>query len=442
MLCWLIGGGAPAVGQDEVTVDDRSREAFSQPLPSLAPALKPAFDRGRKLFRLEWAPAPGPNPAEDGLGPLFSRAACSGCHVKDGRGRPPSGKESTLDFMLLRLSVPVPGQSGAVGPNPVYGDQFQDKAILGVAREGRITVGYDERVEALADGEPVRLRMPAYRFDRLGYGPVGPDLLLSARVAPAVFGLGLIEAIDDSTIAALADPDDLDGDGISGRVNWLSDRAGGRVVGRFGWKANQPSLAAQIAAALVEDLGITTSLRPLGPCTPAQALSCGEASAAAPELAAAEFEALLLYIRALAVPARRGREQPAVVAGQALFDQAGCATCHRPGLPTGATAALAPLAGQRVDAYSDLLLHDLGPGLADGRADGAASGSEWRTPPLWGIGLIETVNRHRFLLHDGRARGFTEAILWHDGEAGSARAAFRAMTKDQRAALLAFLGSL
>jgi CxxC motif-containing protein (DUF1111 family) len=243
-------------------------------------------------------------------------------------------------------------------------------------------------------------------------------------------------------VLARADPDDADHDGISGRANWVWDQAAGAsALGRFGWKANQPPLRQQAAGAALGDIGLTSPLFPGQNCGAGQAACAAAPSGGEPELSERFLDRLELYTQALAVPAMRAPRDASVRRGWELFNRAGCAACHTPTLTTG-PHRLAALSGQIVHPFTDLLLHDLGPGLADGRPDFLASGSEWRTAPLWGIGLIERVNGHTRLLHDGRARDLAEAILWHGGEAAAAREAFRTMAPDERAALLAFLKAL
>jgi CxxC motif-containing protein (DUF1111 family) len=266
---------------------------------------------------------------------------------------------------------------------------------------------------------------------------------MSPRIPAQVFGLGLLEAIPEEAILALADAEDRDGDGVSGRPNRvISARTGKAELGRFGWKANQPSLEQQVASAFSEDLGLTSPLKPGSNCTAKQASCLAQAPAQSPAVSEHELERTTLYLRLLAVPARRGVAEPAVVKGEALFQQAGCATCHHASFKTGDVADVPELGNQTVRPYTDLLLHDLGPELADSRPDSEASGSEWRTPPLWGLGLLEVVSKQVRLLHDGRARGFEEAILWHGGEAAASRERFKALDKSEREALVAFLRSL
>ncbi len=433
----VISEGAMSAGN--ATTATRTREAFSVPITVDQPRLRD-FAFARILFRHRWAVAPGTYERLDGLGPTYNRVSCSGCHLKDGRGQPPASPEAPMESMLIRLSVP--GDGGPL-PHPVYGSQLQDKSIAGVPKEGRTSVRYREIEGRFADGETYSLRAPVYSFNDLKYGPLGDDVLFSPRVAPAVFGLGLLEAVDEQEIESAADPDDADGDGISGRANRVWDiLTGEERLGRFGWKANTASLDSQVAAAAFGDMGITTSVYPMDNCTAAQS-DCLEArNGGVPELDDERLKKLVLYMRLLSVPARRDVDDPQVRRGETLFADAGCAACHTPSLTTRADAIFPEIAGQTIYPYTDLLLHDMGEGLADGRPDHAASGREWRTPPLWGIGLVHRVNMHQFFLHDGRARGFMEAVLWHGGEAEAARDAVLAMTKTDREALMAFIGSL
>jgi CxxC motif-containing protein (DUF1111 family) len=431
-----LSGGATSISLT-------SREAFSAPISNLDPDRLRDFAFGRHLFRRNWVIAPATVAETDGLGPTFNRVSCSGCHLKDGRGQPPSGPDQPMKSMLIRLSVPGTGPHGGPVPHPVYGGQLQDKGILGVPKEGRATITHLPVDGLFGDGTRYRLREPVYAFDELGHGALGDEILFSPRVAPAVYGLGLLEAIDEDVITAAADPDDADGDGISGRVNRVWDpRTEEVALGRFGWKANTASVYTQVAGAALGDMGITSTVFPFENCPDAQSACAAAPDGGMPEIADADLRKLVLYTRALAVPTRRDVHDPAVVRGEALFEAAGCAGCHTPTLVTGEHSALPEFANQTIHPYTDLLLHDMGEGLADGRPDFQASGREWRTAPLWGIGLIQRVNLHRFLLHDGRADGLMEAILWHGGEARAARDEVLAMPKVDRDALVAFLSSL
>jgi CxxC motif-containing protein (DUF1111 family) len=402
------------------TVNDATADAFSQPSPLLDAAGLRQFFVGNSLFNQNWVSAPSSVSERDGLGPLFNARSCSGCHLKDGRGGPPDAGKP-LSTMLLRVS----GDS-------VYGDQLQGLALPGVAAEADVLVSYEPVRGWFDDGDPYVLRRPRFHFERLGYGPLAPGAKLSPRVAPAMIGLGLLEAVPDAVLLEASDPDDADGDGISGRPNRVpvSGRAE-PAIGRFGWKAEQPTVMHQVAAALAGDLGLTTTLVPRenhGAGQLSDATSGGD-----PEVSDRALAALSLYSRSLAVPARRDLEAPGVLRGEALFETLGCVRCHAPTLKGSS---------QTIHPYTDLLLHDLGPELGDDRPVHGASGREWRTPPLWGLGLLRTVGGRVELLHDGRARSTEEAILWHGGEGERARRAFLALPKKERRALLAFLESL
>jgi CxxC motif-containing protein (DUF1111 family) len=433
--------GAPIAG--DATLDIANENAFARPIPTLPVEDLRRFTFGNRLFNTNWVAAPASVDAFDGLGPLFNRVSCSACHVRDGRGRPPEHGEP-LESMLLRLSVPGSSANGAPRPVPHYGDQLNEKALPGVPAEGRTVVTYRERGGKYPDGEPYALLVPDYQIVDLGYGPLPAETLSSARVAPAVFGLGLLEAVPEAGILAREDPDDADHDGISGRANHVWDaRQGRRVLGRFGWKANQPSLRQQSATAAHGDIGLTTSLYPHENVAEGQVAAAAVPSGAAqgqPELRDDFLDMLTFYLQALAVPAPRA--SPGAAQGAALFARIGCTACHAPSFTTGEFPAVPALAQQQIHAFTDLLLHDMGDELADGRPDFEALGTEWRTPPLWGIGLTPVENRHTRFLHDGRARSLEEAVLWHGGEARAARDRFMALPRPERRALLNFLESL
>lgn len=425
------------------TTERTNESAFATPVRGLAARQRRKFAIGDHLFNTNWTTPPGSVKTKDGLGPLYNRVSCASCHIRDGRGRPPVEGEAFLLSELVRLSVPGTDEHGGPKPHPVYGGQFQEFGVLGVPKEGRTRITWEEIEGAYEDGTPYRLRRPSYELTELGYGPLGEDVMISARVASAVFGAGLLEAIPEEQILANADPEDADGDGVSGRPNRVWDvKAERPALGRFGWKANQPSLDQQAAAAFSNDIGITTPLFPEPSLTEHQT----EAVEAArlgdqPEVDGETLNEVTEYIRMLAVPARRDMDDTKVRAGEKIFYRAGCATCHQPTFTTG-PHSIRQLSEQTIHPYTDLLLHDLGEGLADGRPDYGATGREWRTQPLWGLGMQETVNGHTFLLHDGRARNVEEAILWHGGEAEASREFFRKLPKADRVALVAFLNSL
>ncbi len=432
----MAGGSAGTVLNDNV-------EAFALPVPSLSDEDERRFFKGRALFRDIWVAPPASTTSRDGLGPFFNARSCEGCHVRDGRGHPPQNDTESATSMLIRLSIPNPTPGGAPLPEPNYGGQLQPLANAGITREGDVFVTYTEVEGRYADGTHYSLRRPTYRVEHLGYGAMHPSVMMSPRTAPAMIGLGLLEAIPEADILSHADEADANGDGISGRPNHPTDAVTGQpALGRFGWKANQPSVAQQTAGAFLGDIGITSSLFPTEDCSPAQ-LTCIDApTGGEPELDATIFDNVVFYARTLAVPARRSLDDATVQEGEALFAGIGCASCHVTTFRTGAFAPVPEFADQTIHPYTDLLLHDMGADLADDRPDHAATGREWRTAPLWGIGLQSRVNEHTFLLHDGRARSIAEAILWHGGEAEAARERFRHLKASERDALLAFLNSL
>ena len=377
-----------------------------------------------------------------GRGPLSNAESCLGCHINSGRGTAPAKSDEPLRTMLVRVSVPGKADNGGPKPHPRYGNQLNFMGVVNeVNGEAEVFVDWQEKPTQFSDGETISLRAPKIRIEQLVYGPLGDDVLFSTRITQPLLGLGLLEAIPDATLEALAAaPKPY---GIKGKTNRVWDIAAQRVaIGRFGHKASQPNLPQQIMAAFHEDMGVTSNLFPLEICTSTQK-SCRDAfSAPQPELGPNQFTPLLFYVRANAVPARRNIDDVDVKRGAALFNDAACAACHIPELKTGDYAPIPEISNQTIRPYTDLLLHDMGDALADNRPDFEASGSEWRTPPLWGLGLAKIVNGQADLLHDGRARNTTEAILWHGGEANFSRETFLKMPVTDRQALLRFLDSL
>ncbi len=431
----LLGGQA--------SIYDVTPNAFAQPAPGLERDQELLFFVGNSFFNQNWVTAPASTQARDGLGPLFNARSCAGCHFKDGRGRPPESPSESGTGLLVRLALPDRAGDGSYLPDPRYGGQIQDHAIEGVRPEARVVIDVEEIEGEFADGTTYRLQRPTYRLEELAYGPLHPDATISPRVAPQMIGMGLLEAIPEEQILARADPSDANSDGISGKPNRVWDRSiQGPALGRFGWKANQPSVLQQTAAAFLGDIGVTTGVFPEQNCS-GDAPECSRAPAGGdPEIADDDLLKVVLYASSLAVPAMRDSNEQAVIEGAALFDRIGCAACHIPTSRTGVHPTIPALSQQHIRPYTDLLLHDMGEGLADGQPDFEASGREWRTPPLWGIGLIETVNEHTYYLHDGRARDLTEAILWHDGEGRGSRDRFLELSSDERERLLRFLRSL
>ena len=431
-------------------------DAFSQPSGTMDFATELDFRVGNGLFRKNWVAAPASTLASDGLGPLYSSRACQDCHLKDGRGHPPEAGEKSLS-MLLALSIP--GGTAPQGikdylatlPDPTYGQQLQTRAAPGQAAEGKLTVTYADLPVRLADGTIITLRSPTYTITDTAYGAVHPDIMMSPRVAPQMIGLGLLEAIPAADILTLADEDDADGNGISGRANvvWSVEQSA-PMLGRFGLKAGTPTIRHQTAIALSTDMGLSSPLfpNPSGDCTANQQDCLNAPDGQEPglrdgrEVDQQSLDLMTYYARNLGVPARRNVADPDVLAGKKVFFAMGCPACHQPKFVTNRLANQPEQSFQLIWPYSDLLLHDMGEGLADNRPEARATGREWRTPPLWGIGLTQAVSGKTSFLHDGRARTLTEAILWHAGEAAASRNAMIALPKPDRDRLLQFLESL
>lgn len=432
-----------------------ARRSFLHPPANIAPGDNLDFIAGQALFEKFWAAAPTVTQASDGLGPLYNARACVSCHVNNGRGHPPEEPDDPPVSVVLHLGVPAaPGPVmsevanwRATAPDPIYGRQIQPFGVVGQTAEAMPRVGWQEEPLTLDDGTGVSLRRPAWQIDTLQHGALSEATMVSARVAPPMIGLGLLEAIPAQDILAREDPDDADADGISGRAN-LAPGPDGPVLGRFGWKAASASVRQQSAIAFARDIGLSTPAfpEPWGDCTEAQS-ACrvgphGDGDARGFEVDGATLDVTAYYAASLAVPARRDLDNPQVLAGKALFYETGCIACHTPKHVTARIEGDPARSFQLIWPYTDLLLHDMGEGLADGFTEGRATGREFRTPPLWGIGLTAAVSGETTYLHDGRARSLTEAILWHGGEAAPARAAFAAMPGPERAALIRFLESL
>jgi CxxC motif-containing protein (DUF1111 family) len=435
----------------ETTVYATGRNAFSFPAANLSDEERTRFVIGNSFFKRNWVEAPASTKVRDGLGPHFITRSCGGCHVQDGRGAPPDLARGEQPLgLLLRLSVPGVGAHGGVVPELVYGDQFNNFAVQKVRPEGKVIVSYKETQGRFADGSPYTLLQPGYAFSDLGYGPMAKDVMVSPRIAPQLIGVGLLEAIAETDILANAANQKARSDAIKGMPNQVWDEYSKKMMlGRYGWKANVASIAHQTAGAFNGDIGITSSLFPNEACTPQQK-DCLAAPKGghgqAPEIDDKTFGDVVFYQATLAPPARRNATDKQVLRGQKLFEQAQCAVCHRPSYATAQShnpeLSSKALNGQAIWPYTDLLLHDMGEGLADGRPDFAAHGKQWKTPPLWGIGLIRDVNSHNHLLHDGRARGVMEAILWHGGEGEASRNQVLKMNQPDRDALVKFVESL
>ena len=414
---------------------DAADRPTGKTLPGLPPATRLDATLGRVLFERVWVGAPASTRSADGLGPLFNARSCAGCHAGAGAGSLVTEPDGSRRGMVLRLATP----DGA--PDPVYGRQLQDKALPGLLAEATASLA----VASPAVGEGSSGSPRHWTITGWNYGLPHDDVIVSPRFAPSLWGAGLLGAVPTGEIAALADPDDANGDGISGRLNTRPGAADGRL-GRFGRKAAEPDLHAQVATALALDLGLGTPERPepWGDCTAAEA-ACragphgDDGRQQSPEIPAPVLHRIILYVATLAPAPRRTPDDPDIRTGERVFAEIGCAACHVPTLTTAADAEPAVLASRTIRPFTDLLLHDMGDGLADrGPSEGAAA-AEWRTSPLWGIGAP---GARKAYLHDGRAGSLTEAILWHDGEARAAKTRFADLTPRARAQLLRFLESL
>ncbi len=433
------------------------------PAANLDDDAKARFYAGKALANQPWVRAPTLTDARDGLGPIYNARSCLACHIEGGRGSASSGDDQPLFASLVRLSLPGRGPHGEPIPEPVYGGQLQPQSISlahqlrgrpgtetyedqGPRAEGTAFLRWTSTAFEYPDGQAVELRAPTLELRDLGYGPLHPDTRMGVRHTPSLTGMGLLEQVTQADIDRHADPEDRDGDGISGRVNMVWDpESQSPRPGRFGLKANQPSVRVQVAAAFVGDLGITSPVFPQQPCTTGQPRCLAAPNgndADGHELSEELLQLVVFFTRSIGVPERRKPTHPAVVRGRGLFLDAGCGDCHTPHYVTGSDPSVPHLSNQDIWPYTDLLLHDMGDGLADGREDHLATGSEWRTPPLWGAGLARAMHRDVGFLHDGRARTIEEAILWHDGEARSSRDRFSVLPEDDRRSLVSFVRSL
>ena len=458
----------------DTTASFKPFPSFQLPAANLNDDLKPNFHAGKALANQPWVKAPTVTFARDGLGPIYNARTCLTCHIKGGKGFIPADNKTPLTSTLVRLSIlPEFSPLDAVEkiqtlktsghlPHPVYGDQIQSQSISlahqlrhsqkpgvlkhDVAPEAYIHINWQEKVFTYPDQSQINLRFPELDFKYLGYGDINEDAVFSIRVAPMIHGMGLISLISDDDILALSDENDGNQDGISGRPNQVWNVETQRTeIGRFGLKANKPTLEMIVSGAFTNDLGITNSLAPNQPCTDLQPTCLNMPDGnddEGVELPDHLLKMVVNFNRNLAPVVRRTPKHKEVLAGRDLFYQSGCHQCHNPGFTTQKSSEFPHLSQQRIWPYSDFLLHDMGPELADGRPDFLASGNEWRTPPLWGVGLLSQVNGMSTLLHDGRARTVEEAILWHGGEAELAKNRFVQLQKQDRERLIQFVNSL
>ena len=426
----LSGGAA--------TIFDATSHAFSVEMEGLNQRDDYVHNAGDNTFDQTFVAPPAPH--FEGLGPIYNNNACVNCHSGDGEGSPITGLSSGSG-LLMRISLRGMDEHGGPLPVPGFGTQIQDQAVFGAQPEASVDISYTDLPVTYPDGTVVHLRRPSYQLIN-PYIPLPSDYLLSPRMAPPLVGMSLLENIPESTILSFQDPNDANGDGITGMANYVYDSYTGKTeIGRFGLKANTATVLMQVATAYQQDMGITSYVQPVESAAGQVQMEAVHGDTE-PELADSLLNYVTYYVRSLGVPARRNVSDPDVTSGETLFTQLNCSGCHRPTIQTGVDITFPQISNQRIHPYTDLLLHDMGPGLADNRPDYLASGTQWRTMPLWGVGLLALSNGVPFYLHDGRARTLEEAILWHDGEAARAKTAFMQLSSAQRQQVIKFLGSL
>lgn len=429
LLLWVIAACSGDDGPDEsrqggdTTIEDRSDMAFTHPAANLTSAQQSQFMLGTSPFDFRWEIPQ--------LGPTYNNDRCFGCHGSFGRGQAQIGADGFTDIngpqseALVRVSLPAgegqPEVPGGVVPVPGYGDQIQDHATVGLA-EAAVTLTWTEQMVMFDDGDTISLRTPHLDIRDLNGDPIPGDMHTSFRIAPPIVGLGLLEAMD-----LTPDPDDTDGDGISGTTNMVWNAETQQMeLGRFGWKSNTPTLHVQAAAAAANDMGLSSYIFP--------------DPSGNNDVQDDQMEGMAFMVAAVGVPAAAPRDATATH-GRQVFEDLGCTGCHLPTVVTGKTGP-EQFQNQTIHPWTDMLLHDMGDLLTDARQDYQAQGVEWRTPALWGIGIAQTVRDNITFLHDGRARTFEEAIMWHGGEAQAAHDKYQAASKADRDALSAFLGTL
>ncbi|MGI9666343.1 MAG: di-heme oxidoredictase family protein [Acidimicrobiia bacterium] len=439
--CGLVRGynnyaEGPSAPGGETSVNVQGPGAFSQPAANLSTDEVARFRVGDDFFTEPWVEASTGSPERDGLGPTFLATSCAACHIGDGRSSAPGADSDE--------SIGVLGFTNGHGGRAIlddYADQLQAFGIPSVPSEGSFSVDWVEISGEYADGTPYVLRRPEVRATG-NFSDLSDRTALSVRLAPQLIGLGLLEAIATEEIVSGADPDDADGDGVSGRLHYVRPLGSDvEVLGRFGHKANVASVEDQTAIAYLRDLGITSPLLPGENCPPVQAACRDAESGGFPEIGDERFDDVVFYTQTLAVPSRPFAEDASVIEGSKIFESLGCDSCHVRRWTTG-DHEIEALSNQTIYPYTDLLLHDMGEGLSDGRSDGDAAAREWKTPALWGLGLTRTVNSSAGFLHDGRARTIEEAVLWHGGESEVARNAFAALSEGDRERVINFLKSL
>ncbi|MEZ4948266.1 MAG: di-heme oxidoredictase family protein [Saprospiraceae bacterium] len=437
-IIWFLGAGCQKDGVQPMelegvltggstTIHSTGPDAFTFPLANLNATGLQKHLQADGAFAQQFVTAPATQ--FGGLGPLFNQNSCESCHIRNGRGQVPRFEGDTKSGLLLRLSVPGTGPHGEILPAPGFGGQLQTKAIFGTEPEGKLSWTEQMEIVTFVDGTSKEISKRIYSVEE-PYTALPGGLMISPRNAPPVYGLGLLEAIKEEDILKNADEQDLNGDGISGKPNWvwevLEEK---KSLGRFGWKAGNPTAAQQSADAAHNDMGLTSFYFKNESCEGQS--NCQDGLSPGDDVDGETIDLFTFYFQALAVPAARGLDLPDVKRGKELFEKANCTACHTPSFKTG-NHPMSELSNQTIFPYTDMLLHDMGEGLADNRPEFDANGREWRTAPLWGIGLNQIVNPNTTFLHDGRAADLEEAILWHGGEAEKSRDVFKKFSKEEK----------
>lgn len=418
----------------------KSKMAFSRPIDGMNYDEEDKFILGKSFFRIPWVEAPSATTARDGLGPLFNANTCMHCHPKNGAGVAVDKNGNMNRTYLLRLSHKDSSnkdmlKKNGFEPDSTYGAQLSRNGNYNVPFEAQVLVTYEDINGSYPDGTKYNLRKAHYNITNKNYGEFDKNTIFAPRIGSALIGLGLLERISEANILKFQDINDSDGDGISGKANYAYNPETKKIeLGRFTWKASATTVKHQSAGAAHNDMGLSNPLFPKHNCSTKQIKCIKEAQKGRFDfdLPQDRLDAIAYYATNLAVPVQRNPKK--YLEGKKIFESINCSACH---ISTHITTN-----GVKVPAYTDLLLHDMGKKLADGRSEFLANGNEWRTPPMWGIGLYKKVSGEANYLHDGRARSIEEAILWHGGEAKKSKDDFMALDKKSRKKLIEFLNSI
>ena len=442
----------PSLPGGETSNQVENKNSFSLSSRNLEEHMRINFLVGNALFERMWEDSSiSKNIAKDGLGPFFSARSCESCHINDGRGHIPITNKEDKISVVIQISQNIAQSNDYIKniEDDIYGGQISEFAVKDVLKEADIIIDYKYSLEMYEDGRVVELRRPIIKIDNLNYGDFNESTIFSARIAQPMIGLGLIEHISDQSLLMNEDINDTNNDGVSGKANKVWDIENEKLaIGRFGWKAAQPSVYQQTADAFYHDMGLSNKLysNPFN-CTSKQ-VECAKAISGNSEeyddleVSNDQLDLVTFYSSQLGVPARRSINAENVKKGKEIFFALNCNSCHVESFTTGDTGSHANLNNQIIYPYSDFLLHDMGESLSDGVSEFFAQGSEWRTPPLWGIGLTSIVSDEYGYLHDGRARTIEEAILWHGGEANEIIQNYKKLKKSEVNQLLSFINSL